>query len=125
MDNAVEQYKPYKFALVFESYEISGYVTEKIVNAFLAGVVPIYWGNELVREIFNPQAFVNAADFENLESLADYVISLANSPVRYQSMRQAEPLLPGAMYDYLFVFVCSSFLSDSNLTSKVYVSLNF
>ena len=37
-----------------------GYVTEKIVNAFLAGSIPIYWGSRAVLEIFNPESFIYA-----------------------------------------------------------------
>lgn len=34
------------------------YVTEKIVNAFLAGAIPIYWGSPFVLKMFNPRAFI-------------------------------------------------------------------
>lgn len=32
--------------------------TEKIVSAFLAGAVPIYWGSNMAQDIFNPRSFV-------------------------------------------------------------------
>ena len=37
--------EPFRFAMAFENANVSGYVTEKIVNAFLAGAIPIYWGH--------------------------------------------------------------------------------
>ena len=38
---------------------LEGYVTEKIVLAFLAGSIPIYYGDRKhVNYLFNPDAFV-------------------------------------------------------------------
>lgn len=52
-DEAVEVYEDYAFVVAFENTKAEGYVTEKIVNAFLAGAVPIYWGWEGVNgEVF-------------------------------------------------------------------------
>jgi len=33
----------HKFAIVFENRLIEGYVTEKIINAYLGKAVPVYW----------------------------------------------------------------------------------
>ena len=30
---------------LLHALELTGYVTEKIVNAFLAGCIPVYWGS--------------------------------------------------------------------------------
>ena len=35
-----------------------GYITEKILMAFIAGCIPIYYGSELIFDIFNEKAFV-------------------------------------------------------------------
>ena len=44
-DTAVEKYKPYKFVIAGENTEgLTGYITEKIVNAMLSGAIPIYIG---------------------------------------------------------------------------------
>ena len=49
----------HKFAIAFENTSTSGYTTEKIVHAFSAGTIPIYWGDPLIEETFNPGSFVN------------------------------------------------------------------
>ena len=58
--DAVEVLRPYKFALVFENTGRIGYMTEKLVNAYLAQAVPIYFtlGRETVLRSFNPEAMV-------------------------------------------------------------------
>ena len=58
-----------------------GYVTEKILNAFLAGSIPIYYGDKLAKEIFNPDSFVNITDFESIEHCAEYVSSLSTEKI--------------------------------------------
>ena len=35
------------------------YVTERIVNAFLAGAIPVYYGPPEVSKYFNPLAFID------------------------------------------------------------------
>ena len=73
MDSAVRHFAPYRFALAFESHDLPGYVTEKIVNAYLAGAVPVYWGTARVKEVFDSRSFLFAGDFPSLEALADEV----------------------------------------------------
>jgi glycosyltransferase involved in cell wall biosynthesis len=76
-DRAIEKLESVKFAIAFESYEtLSGYVTEKIVNAYIAGTVPIYLGSTDVDAIFNPASFINCSRFQSLETCADEVARL-------------------------------------------------
>lgn len=59
----------YKFALCFENVEFPGYVTEKVIDCLVAGVVPIYWGAPDIREFIPATCFVDARKFSSLESL--------------------------------------------------------
>lgn len=52
----------YKFQICFENSSCKGYTTEKLIGAWAAGVVPIYWGDPSVTEVFNPDAFVWVKD---------------------------------------------------------------
>eukprot|EP00756_Hemistasia_phaeocysticola_P022091 Hpha_TRINITY_DN15811_c2_g8::TRINITY_DN15811_c2_g8_i1::g.187522::m.187522 len=70
---ATELYRPYLMVIAFENAHLYNYVTEKIVNSFFAGSIPIFWGDETVERYFNPKAYINAADFPDLFSLAEYV----------------------------------------------------
>lgn len=38
--------KDYKFSIAFENSSTNGYVTEKIIQAFSAKTIPIYWGDK-------------------------------------------------------------------------------
>lgn len=48
----------YKFMITFENNSLAWYNTEKIFNAFQAGIVPIYWGDPLIGLVYNPDCFV-------------------------------------------------------------------
>lgn len=56
-----------KFNICFESMSHPGYVTEKILHAFYAQTIPIYWGSTTISADFNPKAFINVHDFKSFD----------------------------------------------------------
>lgn len=56
---------PHKFMMTFENTSHPYYCTEKIMDAFLAGSIPIYWGDSRVEQDWNPKAFINAMKHPN------------------------------------------------------------
>jgi len=90
-DDAVEMNKPYKFTISFENNIIDGYITEKIINCFLAGSIPIYDGTDDIYKYFNRDSFINAKDFNSLEELADYIIKVDTTPELYNKYINACP----------------------------------
>lgn len=59
----------YRFALCFENIAYPGYVTEKIIDCFVAGVIPIYLGAPDVESHIPKEAFIDAREFKNLRDL--------------------------------------------------------
>jgi len=55
----VDFYRRGKFAITMENNDKPYYITEKLVNGFRAGVIPIYWGTSRVGEFFNPRRFLH------------------------------------------------------------------
>ena len=86
--NKYEFQKDYKFSIAFENSRKEGYVTEKIVQAWQAGTIPIYWGNERVEEEFNPKAFINVFGFESIKSCIDYVKKVDSNNDLYLAMQR-------------------------------------
>ena len=77
----------YRFSVAFEHLESPGYTTEKLVESFLAGSVPIYWGDPLVHLDFNPAAFLNLADYPSMDDLAEAVMKLEVDRPAWQRKR--------------------------------------
>ncbi len=80
-----------RFNIAFENQISPGYVTEKLVNPFLAGSVPIYWGAPEAAGDFNASAFVNAREFATLDDLVRHVITLDDSPDALAEIAAAPP----------------------------------
>ena len=73
-----------------ENTRASGYITEKIVNAFLAGAIPIYIGAPDIAAHFDPRSFVNCNEL-SLEECASEVRRIENNEELYQDMRNHPP----------------------------------
>ncbi len=80
------------FTVAYENESSPGYQTEKIVDAFLANSIPIYWGSRTVEEEFNPKAFVNAHHFRSEKALIGHIMDLLNSPEEMAAML-SQPVL--------------------------------
>ncbi|RDU71564.1 alpha-1,3-fucosyl transferase [Helicobacter aurati] len=84
----------YKFNLCPENSSYLGYVTEKIIQSYANGCVPIYWGDWSLcdkqyatnRFVFNPRAFINAHDFENFADLLEEIKRIDNDDNAYFAM---------------------------------------
>ncbi|NNF04884.1 MAG: glycosyltransferase [Rhodothermales bacterium] len=73
VDDKIEFLRMYRFTIAFENASWPGYTTEKILQAFQAGSIPIYWGNPLIDRDFNPDAFINCHDFDSFEDVVEHV----------------------------------------------------
>jgi hypothetical protein len=65
-------YQDYDFGLCFENDLYPGYVTEKLVDAYLSGVIPLYWGLIPDHSCLNKDAFLNLNDFETIDSFIEF-----------------------------------------------------
>ena len=69
----IEFLSKFKSNLCFENDDRDGYVCEKILHAFYAGCLPIYWGPKNVGEDFNKKAFIDIRDFESDEEAIRHI----------------------------------------------------
>lgn len=75
----------FKFNLCFENDLYPGYVTEKVLEAWLSESIPLYWGDD-AGGVLNPDAVVNLRDFSSMETFLDYVETLHRSPEKMAKM---------------------------------------
>jgi hypothetical protein len=75
----------YKFIICFENRKVGTYSTEKIVNAYLANIIPIYWSTHHVKNIFNKDSmlFLEDETESSFESLVDKIKELDNDDEKY------------------------------------------
>lgn len=52
--NKLEAHRDYRYSVVVENGQYNSYFSEKLMDCFMTGSIPIYWGFSKVTEIFNP-----------------------------------------------------------------------
>ena len=79
----IKNYSNCKFVIAMENSIGDGYVTEKIVNVFYSGAIPIYWGSSNINDLFNKDAFININDFKNLDECIEHISNLSEKDINY------------------------------------------
>lgn len=91
--------KKHKFTIAFENSSHDGYTTEKLMQAFAAGTVPIYWGDPKVGEVFNEKAFINVNSYKSIDDVIKLVKDIDEDDVKYMKMLSVPALIGN---DYLY-----------------------
>jgi Glycosyltransferase family 10 (fucosyltransferase) C-term len=94
--NKSEVIENYNFNICFENDLYPGYITEKVVQAYLAGCIPIYYGLDKIGHL-NSRAMVNVADIGFQQSL-ETISTLMDNRSLMSQMRN-EPLI-SVPYDF-------------------------
>jgi hypothetical protein len=85
----------YKFCLCPENSVYDGYVTEKLIDAYAGGTVPIYGGDVSVSEDFNHNAFLNYQETKDMEKFVEHVSFFDRNTEAYRAVYE-RPLLDEA-----------------------------
>lgn len=66
--NKIKTLMNYNFTIAFENSDYPGYITEKVIHAFVAGTIPLYWGGgEYLKETIPAECFINCRNKESGE----------------------------------------------------------
>lgn len=68
----------YKFNLCFENMSYPGYVTEKIIDCFSVGVIPIYMGAPDISDFVPRNLYIDLRDFSDNEELGLYLKNMTS-----------------------------------------------
>ncbi len=94
VENKIEFQKDYKFTIAFENDSSPDYTTEKLLDAFAAKTIPIYWGNPNVAMDFNPKSFINCHEYDSFDAVIERVKEIDSDPDLYRAIL-AEPIFAG------------------------------
>ena len=75
----------YKFIICFENSKFGTYSTEKIINPYLSGIIPIYWSTHHIHNVFNKDSMIfleNETD-EDYVKVLNQIIELDNDDPKY------------------------------------------
>jgi alpha(1,3/1,4) fucosyltransferase len=80
-----------KFVITGENTSFNGYITEKVFNAYVAGAIPIYFGDKSVINDLNKKAIVWIPDYDD-DSLVEYIKKLDQNDTLYTE-KWNEPII--------------------------------
>lgn len=89
----------HKFVIAFENAQYEGYTTEKLLQAFAAHTIPIYWGDPTVVQDFNSDSFINCNDYNSFEDVVECVRKIDNDDQLYLNML-AQPAINNGEQQY-------------------------
>jgi hypothetical protein len=85
----LEFFRRYKFTLALENAVWPGYMTEKLVDPMYANSIPIYVGDPKARESFNPESYIDAANFRSVNEMLEFARAVDNDRDLYMRMLAA------------------------------------
>jgi hypothetical protein len=84
--------KEYKFCLCPENSVYDGYVTEKLIDAYAGGCVPVYSGDVSVINDFNDKAFLNYQYARNMDWFVG-TVKVFDENIEHYQYAYEQPLL--------------------------------
>lgn len=66
---------PYRYSVVIESCRLNDYFSEKLIDCFSQGTIPIYWGCSSIGEYFDTRGMILFNDLDELEDIINHQVS--------------------------------------------------
>ena len=94
----------YMFSIAHENASYPGYFTEKILDCFATGTVPIYWGDPDIGKVFNIEGIIMLDDKFTTESLTPelYYSKIDAVKENCQTVRENFIMVEDYIYDNYF-----------------------
>lgn len=82
----LESLKDYRFQIVVENCKKDYWFTEKLIDCFVTGTIPIYWGCQSIGNFFNTNGIIT---FNNLDELND-ILNNINEEDYFSKIKSVE-----------------------------------
>ena len=89
----IKFFNEYKFSIAMENSEGDGYISEKIVDSFRGGTIPIYYGDYLVDEYINPKTYILIRGEKDIEKKIEYIKKIDNDDKLYMEIMKENPII--------------------------------
>ena len=90
----------YKFNIAFENSSYPGYTTEKIMEAYVAQTVPVYYGNPTVETDFRVDSMVRVTSEADIERAIEEIVRLDRDDEAYLKVVTAQCLVEDSPFVY-------------------------
>ena len=93
VNDKIEFLSSYKFSISMENSNGDGYISEKIVDSFIAGTIPIYYGDYLIDEYINPKVYILIKGDNDIQDKIEYIKKIDNDNRLYRSILKEKILV--------------------------------
>ena len=83
----------YKFSIAMENSEGDGYLSEKIIDSFISGTIPIYYGDYTLDEYINPKTYILIKSEKNINEKIEYIKEIDNNNEKYSNILKENILI--------------------------------
>ena len=84
--NKIKFLSSYKFSIAMENSEGQGYISEKILDSFIAGTIPIYYGGYMIDQFINQKAFILIKNEKDMIKKINYIKAIDNDYKLYKKI---------------------------------------
>ena len=121
--NKIKFLTSYKFSISIENSNGDGYVSEKIIQSFIAGTIPIYYGDYLIDEYINPKSFIFIKGEKDIDDKIEYIKSIDNDNEKYRSIMSENVILDNNFIkkidDELKLFLYNIFQQEKSKSHRI------
>ena len=122
--NKIQFLSLYKFSIAMENSNGDGYVSEKLLESFFAGTIPIYYGNYMIDEFINPKSYILIKGDKDIKNKIKYIKKLDNDDKLYKSILMETVLLnENIMQEYkneMSEFLIHIFEQDKTKSKRIF-----
>jgi hypothetical protein len=68
-----EALAPYRYSVAIENSRLDTYFTEKIIDCFLTGTIPLYWGTARIGSHFDRNGIISFSSIEELSEILNSI----------------------------------------------------
>ena len=88
----------YKFSICFENSKTDGYISEKLSDAFEAGTIPIYYGDDTVQELVNTKSYIHVKDENDFDEKIELIKKIDQNDTLYEQMIREKIIIDDSRY---------------------------
>jgi hypothetical protein len=123
IENKNEFLSSYKFSIAMENSNGDGYISEKIIDSFISGTIPIYYGDYMIDEYINPKAYILIKGEKDILEKIDYIKEIDNNKKLYKKILHQKLFINGDISEEIEKdknnFIYHIFQQEKNLAKRI------
>jgi len=121
--NKIEFLSSYKFSISMENSNGDGYISEKILESFISGTIPIYYGDYMIDEYINPKTYILIKGEKDIKNKIEYIKNIDNDDELYKSLLKENIFVYNNIFETINEdrkkFLLNIFEQNKNLSKRI------